>query len=98
MKAAGGSNKSFIEMIREWWGDGMMGGWGDGVIGKPADCAISGVIGALKLALASKLPYQGANWRVKKFCNDFPFFGLFPPFLTSILLQKRANLSRIFQD
>ena len=44
---------------------------------RPANCAILGVIGALKLALASKLQPQGANWRVMNFVIIFPVFHLF---------------------
>ena len=42
---------------------------------KLANCAILGVIGALKLALASKLPRQGVNWRVDYFPLIFPLFA-----------------------
>ena len=49
--------------------------------GKLANCAILGVIGALKIALASKLQPQGANWRVMNFVIIFPFYHLFLPLL-----------------
>ena len=39
--------------------------------------SLRGVIGALKIALASKLQPQGANWRVMNFVIIFPFFHLF---------------------
>ena len=50
---------------------------------KLANCAILGVIGALKLALASKLPRQGVNWRVDYLPPIFPLFAFIFTFFST---------------
>ena len=50
------------------------------------------VIGALKIALASKLQPQGANWRVMNFVIILPFFHLFIPILNGrFLIAEEAK-------
>ena len=62
---------------------------------KLANCAILGVIGALKLALASKLPRQGVNWRVDYFPLIFPLFAfLFHFFFTFSLILSFSTPSK----
>ena len=53
---------------------------------KLANCTILGVIGALKIALASKLQPQGANWQVMNFVIISPCFYLFLPLLNGHFL------------
>ena len=63
---------------------------------KPANCAILGVIGASKTALASKLPHQGANWQVNISLMIFPLFWPFPPFLNALFITKEGKPLRDF--
>ena len=63
---------------------------------KLANCAILGVIGASKIALASKLPHQGANWRVNIFLMIFPLFCPFPPLINALFIAKEGKHLRCF--